>query len=478
MPNFNDDTICGISTGLTPAGCGIIRVSGKDAKSIISSIFVNKEKKPKNIDESHKVYYGYIYDKENDDFLDEVILITMFAPKSYTKEDVIEIQTHGGLLILKNIISLLCKNGCRIASAGEFTKRAFLNGRIDLTEAESVADIIAAQNNYARISSFKILNGGLKENIKKYREQILEATAYIEACLDDPEHLSLDNYKNTLMEIIKNINKDLEKIIFNYDNGKLIREGINTAIIGKPNVGKSSLLNTLLNEDRAIVTNIAGTTRDSIKETINLKGITLNIIDTAGIRKEENLDEVERIGIKKATTIAESANLVILMLDNSTDFDDNDNDLLYRYFEKKLIIILNKVDLDNSKNKKIFLENFYKNLSKEKNLAENLCPPILFFSTINKSGLNELEDTIEKMFFENKIDFNSELFISNERQLSSIKNAHSSFLNVLTSIENEMPEDLLTIDLMDGYTHLSNVLGEEINDDLINEIFSKFCMGK
>ena len=478
MINHNDDTICAISTGLTPSGCGIIRISGNDTKNIVSSIFVNKNKQPKNIEDSHKVYYGFIYDKENDDILDEVSLITMYAPKSYTKEDVIEIQAHGGLLILKNILSLLCKKGCRIADSGEFTKRAFLNGRIDLSEAESVADIILSQNNYARIAAFKILNGALQDSIKKYREQILEATAYIEACLDDPEHMSIDNYKFTLIKILKNINNDLEKLILNFDNGKLIREGIDTAIIGKPNVGKSSFLNCLLNEDRAIVSDIAGTTRDTIKETINLKGITLNIIDTAGIRKEENLDEIERIGIKKATTIADSANLVILVLDNSADFNDNDNNLLYRYVGKKLIIILNKVDLNNSTDKKIFLENFFKDLSKKKNLAENFCPPILFFSAKNKIGLNELEDTIEKMFFENKLDFNNEIFISNERQLSSLKNALSSLKNVLSSIENNMPEDLLTIDLMDGYTHLSNILGEEINDDLINEIFSKFCMGK
>ena len=458
----HDDTICAIATALSPAGIGIIRVSGDKAIDIVSTIFVNKNKQKIDIKETHKVYYGYIFDRSCDSFIDEVLVLTMLKPKSYTAEDVVEIQCHGGLLVLKNILNLVVENGARIAEPGEFTKRAFLNGRIDLSKAESVSDIIMSKNDYALKASFNQLKGNLSDKLNSFREELLESTAFIEACLDDPEHMSVEGFKPKLKTQCENIIIELDTIIKNYDNGKLIKEGINTVILGKPNVGKSSLLNTLLNEDRAIVTDIAGTTRDTIKESINLNGITLNIIDTAGIRNEDNVDTVEKIGIDRAKSEAENADLIILVLDSSKPLDKDDEDLisLCKTLNKKIIILNNKSDLCNNARTNEFHE------------------PHINFSTKTKEGLQELISTIEKMFLNKELDFNNEIFISNERQLQSIKNAKTSLQNVLTSIDKEMPEDLLTIDLTDAYTHLSQVLGIEVTDDLVNEIFSKFCMGK
>ena len=461
MVNNFEDTICAISTALTPSGVGIIRVSGDNSKKFVSSIFVDKNKNYIDLNKSHKIYYGYIFDKKNNGFLDEVLVLTMFAPHSYTAEDVIEIQTHGSPLVLKKVLSLLTNIGCRIAEPGEFTKRAFLNGRIDLSKAESVSDIIMSKNNYALKASFNQLKGNLSDKLNNFRNDILSSIAFIEACLDDPEHMSVEGYKPTLKTTCENIIKELDNIINNYDNGRMIKEGINTVILGKPNVGKSSLLNTLLNEERAIVTDIAGTTRDTIKESINLNGLTLNIIDTAGIRNEKDIDRVERIGIDRAKEEAGKADLIILVLDSSKDFDKDDEELigLCKSLNKKTITLLNKADLVND-------------------LGELCEPHTIKFSTKTKAGLHELTTTIETLFLNKELDFNNEIFISNERQLQSIKKAKTSIQNVLSSISNNMPEDLLTIDLNDAYTHLSQVLGIEINDDVVNEIFSKFCMGK
>ena len=465
MLNY-DDTIVAIATALSPSGIGIIRVSGDKAVDIISSIFVDKNKKNILLNESHKIKYGFIYNKEKDEFIDEVLCITMLKPKSYTAEDVVEIQSHGSVLVLKKILKLIEEKGARLAEPGEFTKRAFLNGRIDLSKAEAVTDLIMSKNDYALKASFAELKGNLSDSINKYREELLESIAFIEACLDDPEHMSVDGFKPKLKKQIENIIKELDIIVNNYDNGRLIKEGINTVILGKPNVGKSSLLNLLLNEERAIVTDIAGTTRDIIKESINLNGITLNIIDTAGIRESDNLDAVEKIGIEKAKEAVKNADLVLLVIDaaNKRDVDDEKLISLSKEQNKKTILVLNKIDLID--------EEKVKNISKEKG------EKTILFSTKTKIGFEELKNQIEKMFIDREIDFNNEIFISNERQLTKIKEARNSLKNVLKGIENNISEDFLTIDMTDAYTSLSQVLGIEVTDDIVDEIFSKFCMGK
>ena len=468
----HDDTIVAIATAMMPSGIGIIRVSGDESLKIISSIFVDKNKKEKKIEKSHEAKYGYIYNKEKDEFIDEVLCIPMLKPHSYTAEDVVEVQCHGGPIVLKKILELIKKKGARLAEPGEFTKRAFLNGRIDLSKAESVSDIIMSKNDYALRVSFEQLKGNLSNKINEFRKEILEAIAYIEACLDDPEHMSLEGYKDKLRKRIDNIKVELEKIIKNYDNGRIIKEGINTIIVGKPNVGKSSMLNLLLDEERAIVTDIAGTTRDIIKESVNLNGITLNIIDTAGIREDKGIDKVEEIGIERAKKEMEKADLILLVVDASSSIDNNDEKLfkLCKEQNKKYIIIINKKDLVKDKN------DLKKRLD-EKGLNEKSVK-IIEFSTKTKEGLEELKESIEKMYVLGEIDFNREIFISNERQLANIEKAKEALQNVLIAIDKNVSEDFLTIDLNDAYTNLSQVLGIEINDDVVNEIFLKFCMGK
>ena len=423
-----NDTIVAIATALSPAGIGVLRVSGEKATEIVSSIFVDKNKKNIILDESHKIKYGYIYDKEKNEFIDEVLCFAMLKPKSYTAEDVVEVQCHGGVLVTKKILSLILKNGARIAEPGEFTKRAFLNGRIDLSKAEAVADIIMSKNDYALKAGFAELKGNLSDKINQYREEIKESIAYIEASLDDPEHMSLEGFKTKLEKQVNEIIKELDEIIKNYDNGKIIKEGINTVIIGKPNVGKSSILNILLGEERAIVTDIAGTTRDVIKESINLNGVTLNIIDTAGIRQEKNIDVVEKIGIEKSKKEAEKADLILIVVD-ATEKDNEEEKKLISMCEelkKKYIIIVNKIDLKERK---------YNISNKE--------VPIIDFSAKTKKGIDRLKETIESMYVNKKIDFNNEIFISNERQLETIKNAKKSLLNVIEAINNDLSEDFL-----------------------------------
>lgn len=465
----HEDTIVAIATSMTPAGIGIIRVSGDDAIDIISSIFVDKNKKEKSFTESYKAYHGYICDKEKNELIDEVICIVMRKPHSYTTEDVVEVQCHGGPLVLKKILQLIEGRGARIAEPGEFTKRAFLNGRIDLSMAESVSDIIMSKNDYALKVSFEQLRGNISEKLNHFRKEILESIAFIEACLDDPEHMSLDGYKEKLKNKVDNIINEIDKIIENYDNGRLIKEGVNTVIIGRPNVGKSSLLNLLLDEERAIVTDVAGTTRDIIKESINLRGITLNIIDTAGIREEKGIDKVEEIGIEKAKSEIKKADLIILMLDATTPLSKDDEALikLCQRQNKKCIVLINKIDLGKNVIDKEKLKNLF-----------NYDIIVIDFSTKTKKGLEKLEESIEKLFVFGDIDFNNEIFLSNERQFSSIKKAKKSLQNVLSAIESKVSEDFYTIDLNDAYISLSQVLGIEVTDDVIDEIFSKFCMGK
>ena len=457
------DTIAAIATGMTNSGIGIIRISGPDSVLIADKIFKAGKKnfKLENV-ESHTIHYGFIYDKEN--VIDEVMVSVMRGPRSFTAEDTVEINCHGGVLIMNRILELTVKNGARLAEPGEFTKRAFLNGRIDLSEAEAVMDVISAKNDLALKSSVLQLRGLVSEKIKELREEIIYEIAFIESALDDPEHISLEGYPEKLENKVDHLIYALDKLISSSDNGKIIKEGINTVIIGKPNAGKSSLLNILVGEDKAIVTDVAGTTRDVLEENINLHGVSLNIIDTAGIRSTEDI--VEKIGVDKAKKIASQADLVIYVADSSVDFDENDFDIMDLIKNKKCIVLLNKTDL--------------KSKITEKDLQDKLNRDTIIIKTSTKenTGIDELEEAVRKMFLRGDIHFNDELIITNMRHKEKLLSALESLKQVRKSIEDDMPEDFYSIDLMSAYTSLGAIIGEELEDDLVNEIFSKFCMGK
>ena len=455
------DTIAAIATASGNSGIGIIRVSGDEAIEIVDKIFksVNSDKKLVNV-KSHTINYGHIVD--NDKVIDEVLVSVMNGPHSYTGEDVVEINCHGGMIVIRKILEIVLKNGARTAEPGEFTKRAFLNGRMDLSQAEAVMDVINAKNEFALSSSIEQLNGRVSEKIKSLREKIIYNIAFIESALDDPEHISIDGYSEKLSKILEEVNGELSRLINNFDNGRIVKEGVKTVILGKPNAGKSSLLNLLLGEERAIVTDIEGTTRDTLEESINLNGVFLNLIDTAGIRDSE--DVVEQIGVNKAKELAEKSDLVIFVADASKELDENDKEIINLIKDKQAIVLLNKSDLGTIIN--------------EKNVSEFDNKPVITFSAKTGDGLDELENKIRDLFYEGKVKYNDELHITNARQKESLINAKNSIEEVIKSVENDMPEDFYSIDLMDAYTYLGQIIGESVEDDLVNEIFSKFCMGK
>lgn len=455
------DTIAAISTSTGNSGIGIIRVSGDEAIEIVDEIFKsNKEGKRLINVKSHTVNYGNIVDGEK--VLDQVLVLVMKNPHSYTGEDTVEIDCHGGMLILKKVLDLVIKNGAKSAAPGEFTKRAFLNGRLDLSQAEAVMDLINSQNDFALNSSIEQLKGGVSEKIKEIRSDVIYHIAFIESALDDPEHISLDGYDNEISEMInKNISK-IKKMIDTFDNGRIMKEGIKTVILGKPNAGKSSLLNRMLGEERAIVTDIEGTTRDTLEENINLNGLSLKIIDTAGIRNTD--DKVEQIGVNKAKEIAEGADLIIYVVDGSKDIDENDKEILEIIKNKKVIVLLNKTDIDRV----VDIEQ----------LNEIPKEDIIEFSAKAGLGMDELEEKIKDMFYSGEITFNDQVYITNARHKEALENSYNSLLKVRESVDAGMPEDFYSIDLMDAYEQLGLIIGESVEDDLVNEIFSKFCMGK
>ena len=457
------DTIAAIATGMTNSGIGIIRISGPDSVFIADKIFRPGKKniKLENV-ESHTIHYGFIFDREN--VIDEVMVSVMRGPRSFTAEDTVEINCHGGILIMNRILELVVRNGARMAEPGEFTKRAFLNGRIDLSEAEAGMDVISSKNDLALKSSVLQLRGFVSDKIKKLREEIIYEIAFIESALDDPEHISLEKYPEKLGIKVDHLLKDVDKLISSSDNGKIIKEGINTVIVGKPNAGKSSLLNLMVGEDKAIVTDVAGTTRDILEENISLHGISLNIVDTAGIRSTDDI--VEKIGVDKAKKIASEADLIIYVVDSSVDFDENDFEIIDMIQNKKCIVLLNKSDL--------------KQKITEKDLQDKLNRDTIIIKTSTKenTGIDEFEDTVKKMFFKGDINLNDELIITNMRHKEKLIDAYESLKQVKKSLEDRMPEDFYSIDLMSAYSSLGAIIGEEVEDDLVNEIFSKFCMGK
>ena len=409
---------------------------------------------------SHTIHYGYIYD--GDDMIDEVMVVLMRAPRTYTKEDVVEIDCHGGIVVTKKVLETVIKYGARVADPGEFTKRAFLNGRIDLSQAEAVIDILNAKNEYALKNSVNQLKGNILGKIKEIRNNIIRDIAFIEAALDDPEHISADGFGEELLVRVQENVKHLNIMLENSNNGRLIKEGIKTVILGKPNAGKSSLLNRMLREERAIVTDIAGTTRDTLEETVTLGGICLNIVDTAGIRSTE--DVVEKIGVEKARKIAEEADLIIYVADGSSVLDENDYEIIDFIKNKKAIVLLNKIDTEL--------------VVKEEDLAQLVGKPVIRISAKEDIGIDKLEKNIQEMFFQGKISFNDEIYITNARHKSSIMEAIKSLTQVEESIESGMPEDFYSIDLMNAYEVLGEIIGESVGEDLINTIFSEFCMGK
>lgn len=455
------DTIVAIATALGSGGISIIRISGDDAFFVIDKIFQAKNKaKQLSKEKSHTIHYGFIVD--GDEIIDEAMVTIMRAPSTYTRENIIEINCHGGIIVTRKILELVLSQGVRLAEPGEFTKRAFLNGRIDLSQAEAVCDIINAKNDIALKNSLKQLRGREFQIIKSIRDGIIREIAFIEAALDDPEHMSLEGFSSELYNKLDKYCKSIEDLILSSRNGKLIKEGIKTVILGKPNVGKSSLLNILLGEDRAIVTDIAGTTRDTLEETIRLGDITLNIIDTAGIRSTE--DTVEKIGVDKAMRMAKEADLIIYVLDSSTPLDDNDETILNLITEKKAILLLNKSDL-------------FPRITTDE-IREKSKHPIVITSFLEHRGIEELEQIIKEMFFKGEITFDEDIYITNERHIEAFTNALSSLNMVRESISNDMPEDFYSIDLMAAYEELGRILGENVGEDLINMIFAEFCMGK
>ncbi|MCI8504357.1 MAG: tRNA uridine-5-carboxymethylaminomethyl(34) synthesis GTPase MnmE [Dorea sp.] len=478
MDTRYSETIAAISTAVSSSGIGIVRMTGEDAFEIADQVYIGKKHKKLINQKSHTIHYGYIEDEGKT--IDEVLVMLMKGPHSYTGEDTVEINCHGGVYVVKKILETLIKYGARPAEPGEFTKRAYLNGRMDLSQAEAVGDIISSQNEYARQSSVSQLKGSIRKKIDEIRKQIIHHTAFIETALDDPEHISIDGYGDELKTVVDQLLGEIEYLLSTCESGRIIKEGINTVIVGKPNAGKSSLLNALLGEERAIVTDIAGTTRDILEENINLQGISLNIMDTAGIRNTD--DVVEKIGVDKARANIEKADLILYVIDSSCPLDENDRDIFHMIMGKKSIILLNKSDLQAVVREEDVLN--------ELNLAEKSresidCKTfdgkntgIIEISAKNQNGINDLEEMLKKMFFEGNISFNNEIYITNVRHKAALNDAYQSLCKVNESIMMNMPEDFYSIDLMDAYESLGSITGETIGEDLVNEIFSKFCMGK
>lgn len=456
-----ETTIAAISTAMSASGIGIVRISGEDAMNVIARIYRSKNGR-KNIKKvkTHTIHYGYIYD--GDETVDEVLVMVMRGPKTYTGEDTVEIDCHGGVYAMKRVLETVLKNGAQVAEPGEFTKRAFLNGRLDLSQAEAVMDVIQAKSEVALKSSVEQLKGSVLRAVKEIRGKLLHHIAYIETALDDPEHFDLEGYPQELLEVAEEQKKKVQKLLKSADDGKMIQEGIRTVILGKPNAGKSSLLNFLVGEDRAIVTEIAGTTRDTLEEYISLHGISLRIIDTAGIRETE--DVVEKIGVEKARQMAEKADLILYVVDSSQPLDENDKEIMDLLRGRKSLVIYNKTDLASAVDMG--------------RLREKTGSQVIPVSVVEETGIEDLEKAIREMFFQGEISFDDEVYITNARHKTALEEAEKSLEMVTESIEAGMPEDFFSIDLMGAYEALGRILGESLGEDLVNEIFSKFCVGK
>ena len=460
---MEQDTIAAISTAVSNSGIGIIRISGKDAVAVADRVYRSKGGKKRLADQpTHTIHYGYIVDQG--ETVDEVLVMLMRGPKSFTAEDTVEVNCHGGVYAMKRVLDVVLKNGARPAEPGEFTKRAFLNGRIDLSQAESVMDVIQAKNEYALKSSLQQLKGAVRTAIEELRSRILYQTAFIESALDDPEHISLDGYPDRLSEEVHELQEALLELIASSENGRILKEGIRTVILGKPNAGKSSLLNALVGEERAIVTDIAGTTRDALEETIAFQCITLNLIDTAGIRETE--DVVEKIGVGRAIEKAGEADLMLCVFEAARPLDENDREILKVIEGKQAILLLNKTDLA------VTLQE-----TKLQELTGGRYP-VVSVSAKEQTGLSKLTEQIHSLFYHGEISVQDELYITNARQKYALRDAAEGLQRVQESISLGMPEDFYSIDLLAAYEALGTITGETVGEDLVNEIFSRFCMGK
>lgn len=453
------DTIVAISTAIGNSGIGIIRMSGEDSFDIIRKIFKNRQEK---VDiKPNTINYGHIADR--DKIIDEVLVSFFKSPKSFTTENMCEINSHGGIIVMNQILELCLKNGARMAEPGEFTKRAFLNGRIDLSQAEAIIDVINAKSEKEAKASIKQLNGDLAKKIKNIREKIMSILVDIEASIDYPEYDIEEVTNNRISEVLEDVKKDLYSLRNTFDNGKIIKEGIKVAIIGRPNAGKSSLLNAILKEDRAIVTEYEGTTRDTIEEFIQIDGIPVKIIDTAGIRNTE--DYIEKIGINKSKEMAQEADIVITIIDASKELNEEEKEMLEFIENKKGIILLNKADLETKIEEKEI-----------KKIAEN--KPVLRVSALNKEGIENLYNEISKIYRFNEIEIDDSLTITNSRHKSAINNMITSIEKSEKSIKEKMPIDVITINITEILTNIGEITGETVSEDIINEIFKKFCLGK
>ncbi len=455
-------TIAAVATAMSPSGISIVRVSGPQSWEMVNEIFRTPGGKKNLLEQSsHTIHYGMIWDQG--EMVDEVLVMLMRGPRTFTAEDTVEIDCHGGVLVTQRVLEAVMRQGARPAQPGEFTKRAFLNGRMDLSEAEAVMDVIHAQNNFALKASLNQLKGAVAQRVRQLRDRILDAIAFIEAALDDPEHISIEGYADTLSGQLEPMMEEMDYLIRRSRNGRILAEGIRTVILGKPNAGKSSLLNVLSGQERAIVTEIAGTTRDVLEEQIRVGDMGMVIVDTAGIRDTEDL--VEKIGVKRAMEEAESADLILYVVDSSVPLDENDREIMELIRDRKAVVLLNKSDLPVS----VTVQELLKAVQGH---------PVISISAKQEEGLDKLEEILKSMFMEGEVSFNDQVMITNARHLACLQEAKKSLEMVRQSIEEGMPEDFFTIDLMEAYTQLGYILGEEVDEDLVNRIFEKFCMGK
>ena len=457
-----EKTIAAISTGLTPSGIIIVRMSGPEAISIADSVYRGRGKKRLVNQKTHTIHYGFIHDNGTD--IDEVLVSVMKAPYTYTGEDIAEINCHGGIMVSRQVLELLLRRGAVLAEPGEFTKRAFLNGKMDLSKAEAVIDVIDAKNRYALKAGVSGLKGEVEKKVKALRDRILDEVSYIEAALDDPEHYDLTGFGEELKPRIEEIQKELQVLIRRSEYGSVLKEGIRTVIAGRPNAGKSSLLNLLSGYEKAIVTEIPGTTRDILEETIQLGPVSLNLMDTSGLRETD--DRVEKIGVNKAKEALSDADLILYLVDAKEGMTEEDREVLNSLSEQPVILLKNKTDVEGTEEGPL-LDGAFSGKIRE-----------ISFSALTGKGLDELESLILSMFAESEILMNDEVVITNERQKACLIASERAAELVLEGIDLGQSEEFLTVDLMEMYAELGKIIGEEVGDDVINRVFEKFCMGK